>query len=236
MGIYTDLAAGTVATGALAPGLDRASRHQLLSKAYQHDPDPSGAYAAASAVIDIATHTGTVVGGTYTLSVSIPRLGVSFTTADIANDATAATIEAALDTASPASVPDGDLAVTEEGSAGLQDGGITITGEDALASTPIFVTIDGTNLTGGDAGEVTQTVFGQTDRKAGQALWELNVVQGTVHNSGVAVNALTKPASLGQTRPRSGLIEDLARVAAWEDGSDSILTAVRSLYPEVKQS
>lgn len=236
MGIYTDLASGTVATGANAPGLDRASRHQLLNKAYTYDPSVGSEYAAQSAEIEIATHTGTVTDGTYTITVSIPRLGVQFTTASIAHDATAAQIETAIDTASPSVVGDGDLAVDEEGSAGLQDGAITITAEDTVANTPVFVTIDGSSLVGGDAGDVTYNAYGQVDRKAAQALWGLGVVEGPLHNSGEPVTGLAKPETSGQTRPRSGLVADLARVAAWEDGSDAILEAVYALYPEARQS
>lgn len=231
MGLYTDLASTNPVPAKPRVGLDRSSGEQLLSKAYQHDSGVRTALAAQSEVTRIATHTGTVTDGTYTLTVEVPTLGVTFTTAALAHDANAAAIEAAIDTASPAAVPNGDLVVTEEGSAGLQDGFIDITAEDAVASMPVLVSIDGTNLVGGGAGAVTRTTPGQGNRKAAQALFDLNVIAGTLWNSGEAPTDLTRPASNGQTRPRYQAIRDLALQAAVEDGKDHIYDAVVALYP-----
>lgn len=231
MGLYTDLAGGAQTGTKPRVGLDRASAHQLLNKAHMHDSDVRSAFAAASAVTQIAALTGTVVSGNYTLTVSIPTLGVEFTTASIAYNAAAATIQTAIDTASPASVPNGDLVVADEGSAGVSDGFITITAEDAVADMPVHITINDVDLSGGGVGEVTLTTAGQGDRKAAQALYDLNVVAGTLWTSGLAVSGLTRPASNGQSRARYQLIRDLAKMAAVEDGTDDIYDAVMALYP-----
>lgn len=232
MGIYTDLASSTQIPSSGRVGLDRSSAGQLLNKAAMGDLGVRAGFGAQSAVTRIAAHTGTPTGGNYTLTVSIPTLGVEFTTASIAYNAAAATIETAIDTASPASVPNGDLAVTEEGSAGLSDGYIDITAEDAVANMPVHITINDVDMAGGSPGEVTLTTAGQGNRKAAQALFDMNVVSGALWTSGLAVSGLTRPASVGQTRPRYQLIRDLAIMAAVEDGSDSIYDAVMALYPK----
>jgi len=114
-------------------------------------------------VQSIAIYVPTVSGGTFTLTISL--LGLSpFTTANIAFDATAATIEAAIDTAAGiAAVP------------GFSAGDIAVTGGD-LVTTPVVLTfsgnsvdgqnhglttIDGALLTGGgSAGAITTTTNG----------------------------------------------------------------------------
>lgn len=229
MGLYTDLASGVQTGPKPNVGLDRSSAQQLLSKAHLHDSGVRPAFAEADAVTRIGAHTFADPDGTYTLTVSIPTLGVLFTTAALAHDANAAAIEAAIDTASPASVPNGDLAVTEGGSAGLEDGFIDITAEDAVAGMPVYITIDG----GGDVfpGAVTLTSAGQADRKGAQALYDLNVIAGTLWASGLSVSGLTKPDTNGQTRARRHLALGLAKIAAVEDGSDAIYDAVVALYP-----
>lgn len=231
MGIYTDLASTNPIPSKPRVGLDRSSGEQLLAKAAKHDPDVKTAYAAASAVTRIPALTGTPTGGNYTLTVVIPTLGVEFTTASIAYNANAATIESAIDTASPAAVPNGDLSVAEEGSAGLSDGYIDITAEDAVASMPVHISIADVDLAGGGVDVPVLTTAGQGNRKAAQALYELNVISGTLWTSGLAVSGLSKPESNGQSRPRYQLIRDLALMAAVEDGTDDIYNAVVALYP-----
>ncbi len=227
MGIYSDLI--TEHIGVDTPALGRVSRHQL--EQVPLDPQVDAAYAAQSEVSRIAQHSGSPSSGNYTLTVEVPRLGIAYTTASIAHNATDATIETALDAASPAGVGDGDIAVTQQNAAGLSDGYCDFTCSGNLASTSVIVTASNVDLNQGDVGAATRTTPGQTNRKAAQALWALRAVAGDLHNSGEPVNTLSRPASVGQSRPRAGLIEDLAQIAASEDGSDSILVAVRSLYP-----
>lgn len=230
MGIYTDLASGDQIPSKPRVGLDRSAGEQLLAKSANIGPTVKTAYAAQDEVTRIAAHTGTPVSGNYTITVEFPTLGITYTTASIAYNATAATIETALDTASPAAVPNGDVVVSEEGAAGLSDGYCDFTCEDAVAEIPCLISIADVDMSGGSPGAVTRTTPGQSDRKAAMALFELNVISGSLWNSGEQPS-LTKPASSGQSRPRFQLIHDLAVEAAVEDGKNYIYDAVMALYP-----
>ena len=78
-------------------------------------------------------------------------------------------------------------------------------------------------------GVITQTTYGQTDRNAAQALFELGVVKGSLWNSG-DTPSLTVPTDLLVKRPRMGLLTDLAVQATMEDGNDAIYDALKALY------
>ena len=243
MGLFTDLAENTdhckaasprEATRPIGSGLIREDKIRYEKGAGESD----ARYSATDGVWSIATHVATVSGGTYTLTVTLPTLGgrpgVTFTTAGIAWNATAATIEAAIDTASPATVPNGDVAVTEAGTAGLSDGACGFTFEDAVGSLSCEISINGASLTGGGtAGAVTQSQYtGQPLRRACQALYDLNLVAGTVHNCGDDPT-WTKPACNGTAKPNCMVIKALARECTDEDGADYAYAEVLRLYPEI---
>ena len=226
MGIFNDLATGSVGITPAKPrvGLDRSSAEQLLSRAARHDPGVAAAYAAADEVQTIPEQTDAATGDTYTLTINIPKLAVgTFTTAGIAFDATAATIKGAIDTAATsASVTgwtNGDISVAEAGSAGVSDGTVTLTFDgSSVTEQPAEATVlVSTGFT--STGDAARTTGGQVDRKATQALYELNVVTGTLQNSG-DTPAWTRPEGVGQSRARAGLIKDLAFQTIQEDGSD----------------
>ena len=92
-------------------------------------------------------------GGTYTLAFK-DNVNAVITTAGIAYNATAATIEGAIDTAfTAASYPswtNGDISVTESGSAGISDGTVTLTFDGTSVDDTNWETtvIDGASLTG----------------------------------------------------------------------------------------
>jgi hypothetical protein len=197
-------------------------------------------FRAQNSVTSIAQHVATVSGGTYTLTVTIPSIdgkgtAVTYTTAGIAYNATAATMEAALDTASPATVTDGHLVVAEAGAAGLSDGACTFTASGAdIAAMPVFVTIDGASLTGGGtAGAVTQSTYGQASQVSKKALFDMNVVSGTRNEVGSAPSDWVKPASNGQSRPRAAMIKKLALDCTDVDGDSLVWDAVLALYPHI---
>jgi hypothetical protein len=201
------------------------------------------AFAAKDAVISIAQHVATVSGGTFTLTFTAPSIdGVgnseTFTTAAIAYNATAATIETAIDVAATsASITgwtNGDITVAEAGSAGLSDGACTFTCDgNSLDDMQVTASIDGSSLTGGGtAGAVTYTTYGQAAQVSKQALYDMNVVSGTQNDVGVAPS-WTKPASNGQSRPRLALIKKLALDCALVDGSSEVYTEVLRLYPAI---
>lgn len=237
MGIYTDLATGSSTIKPEAPrvGLDKASAHQLLNKAAIFDPTIGSDYAAADETSRIDQLTGTPTAGTYTLTFTMPTTDETFTTAGIAYNAAASVIETAIDTAATtAAITDwtnGDISVSEENTFGLSDGYCDFLCENAVGEMPVIITIDTSSVTGiGGAQTITRSTPGQGDRNAAQALFEMNVVEGTLHNSGEAPTDWVKPTSPTTKKPRAGLIKDLAWQATIEDGTDDAYDAVAALY------
>jgi len=235
MGVYTDLASTNPIPSAPRVGLDRSSAQQLLNQAVIYDPDVRTAFAARDEIAVIPEQTDAGVADTYTLTINFygALKGTAITTAAIAFDAVDTAIESAIDTAA-AAIPGfvaGDIAVTMAGAAGLDDGTVTLTfSGDSVDETPAVVTLTPTGFTA--TGPITRTE-GRTNRKALQALYDLNVISGTVVESPNAPTDWIRPASVGQTRPRFQLIRDLALQATIEDGTDYIYNAVVALYPLV---
>lgn len=235
MGFYTDLTTNSAAIGTSAPraGIDRASASQLLQKAAQHDPDVPASLASRDEVTVIPEQTSAGVADTYTLTFTFPNLSqADITTGSIAYDAVDTVIEAAIDTAFAAfpSWTNADISVAMSGAAGLDDGTVTLTFDGvSVASTPSIVSMTPTGWT--QDGVITRT-GGQGDRKALAALLALNVLSGTVHDIGGTVS-FTRPDSVGQSRPRTGLIYDLAIVTVVEEGSDDVFNTLAPLYPQI---
>lgn len=236
MGYLQTLAAGSDHITPAAPrsGLDRASAASLLSIGeIAGNQDAATAYVAADEISTVDQLTGTPSGGTYTVTVNFTALGISYTTAVIAYTAAAATIETALDTASPATIADGDVAVTDSGSAGLSDGTATFTCSTTAGSTPCLISVDNTSVTGiGAAQTTTRGTPGQSERRAAQSLFDMNIVSGSLHNSG-EVPTWTKPDVSGRARPGTGVIWDLALQTITEDGTEDAYDAIVALYPQV---
>lgn len=238
MGIYTDLASSTQFGPKPRVGLDRSSAEQLLGKAQFIDPTVRPEYAAADNVVVYAEQTDSAATDTYTLTVEFfgALKGLSFTTAAIAYNAVASAIESAIDTAATGVVPgwtNGDISVAMGGAAGLDDGTITLTFDGtSVTETPATVTLTPTGFTLVGSANGTRT-GGQGDRKALMALFELNVVSGTVHAAGDEPTDWVRPASTGQSRPRYDLIRGLAVLASQEDGTDHVFNKVKALYPGI---
>lgn len=240
MGVYVNLATGSQSITKAKPrvGLDRASAEVLLAKAAVLDPTIRTAYAAKDEVQTILEQTDAGAGDTYTLTIVLPRLAVgTFTTAGIAYDAVAATIETAIDVAATAAgVTDwtnADISVTMAGAAGVDDGTVTLTFDGAsVTEQPVDAAVlTATGFT--KTGVVARTTGGQVDREATQVMFDLGIVTGSLQKSG-ETPTWTKPTALLK-RPRSGLIRDLAVQAVYEDGDDAALDAVIALYPRVAE-
>ena len=235
MGVFTNLATLSQSIKAAKPrvGLDRSSAEQLLNKAAILDPTIRTAYAAADEVQTIPHQSSSGAGDTYTLTVVLPKLASgTFTTAGIAYDATAATIETAIDVAATAAAvtswTNGDITVAEAGSAGVSDGAVTLTFDGAsVTEQPVDVVVLTATGWTKDGTEV-RTTGGQVDREATQALYDMGVVAGSLQKSG-DTPTWTKPTALLK-RPRYGLIQDLAVQAVYEDGDDAAYDAVAALY------
>ena len=163
---------------------------QRVLKAYvdnlidiQGDPDYKARDAATNEVQSIAQHVPTVSGGTFDLTVTLFN-GETFTTAVIAFDANAATIETAVDVAATGVIT------------GWTNGDISVSGGD-LNTAPVVLTFDGTSVAsqkhfltvidgalltgGGSAGAITVTTDGQPNRPA---LATLDLI-GMIDNSQV---------------------------------------------------
>lgn len=236
MGIYTNLATGSQSIGPAAKprvGLDRSSAEQLLNRAAILDPAIATAYAAADEVQTILEQTDAGVGDTYTLTISIPKIGIVFTTAGIAYDAVDTVIESAIDTAATAITwtawTNADISVSMAGAAGVDDGTVTLTFDGtSVTETPVDVTVlTATGFT--KTGVVARTTGGQVDREATQALIGLGIVSGSLQKSG-DTPTWTKPTTKLLKEPRISLIQDLAFQAVYEDGSDEAYEAVAALY------
>lgn len=137
--------------------------------AVQGDPAYKTRDAAADEVQSIAQHVPTVSGGTFALTVTLFN-GETFTTAVIAYDAIAGTIETAIDVAATAASitgwTNGDISVS---GGDLNSAAVVLTFDGtSVASQKHFLTvIDGALLTGGgSAGAISVTTDGQPNRPA----------------------------------------------------------------------
>lgn len=238
MGIYTDLAnGGLAAVTASKPrvGHPRSAAEQLLSKSLDIDPNIGSTYAGADEVSVIPEQTDSGAADTYTITVNLTALGVSFTTAAIAYNAVNTVIETAIDVAATAATfptwTNADISVSMAGAAGISDGTVTLTFDGAsVNNTPALVSITPTGFT--EVGSTSRTTAGQGDRKATEALYDLNVVEGTLQGSG-DVPSWTKPATNGATKPRTKLIKALALQTIVEDGTEDAYDALVALYPQI---
>jgi len=212
--------------------LDRRAYRELQGIQAEYDPALPAALQAADEVQSIAIYEGEVSGGTFTLEFVLAS-GETFTTAAIAYNADAATIETAIDTAATA--------------AGISDwtnGDITVAG-GALTTHPVTLTFDGASVTeanhglvvidgsalegGGSAGVVSVTTEGQADRLGYGVLVQLGVVFGTVPAEGVVPSTLVRGASIGERRLSPDTVRAIALEIAIAEENDAIYTALVAL-------
>jgi len=192
----------------------------------------------ANEVSVIAAFGGTATGGNFTISVDLPTRGISYTTASIAHDAADSVIETALDSASPATVPDGDIAVV--GSAtNFTDGTMTFTanGSANVSAMPALITITDVDLSGTDptVGAVTRSTPGRKNRNGHQAISDLNIALGCTHNAGEAAVLTTAVANYVGWPDRAPLdvIKWLGDVITKEEGNNYTKLQLETLYPEL---
>jgi hypothetical protein len=109
------------------------------------------AFLGTNEVQSIAPYQGTVNGGTFTLTINLAS-GKTFTTAALAYNASAGTIQAAVDSAAIANVPtyvSGDIAVSGTGLTSGTGVKFTFSGKSVKWTNQPMLTVDGSNLTGG---------------------------------------------------------------------------------------
>jgi len=229
-----------VATGQLGPTSEpRVAQKRLTDHwldGFTIDPAVNTDYTTAvDEVQTIAQQLAAGAGDTFTLTFDIPRVsGGKFTTAAIAYDATAATIETAIDVAATAAAlfgwTNGDITVADSGTKGVSDGTVTLTFDGAsVTENPVVLgVLTATGFT--KTGVLARTAKGQTNRYAGQLINDLGIASVTYYYSGEAVT-LTRPRL--KKSPRLALVIDLARQAAADDGNNLIWDALRAVYPQM---
>jgi hypothetical protein len=189
--------------------------------------------AAANEVQSIAQYGGTVTSGTFALTITLLG-GQTFTTAGIAYNAIAATIQTAIDVAATAAAIPGWV----NGSIVVAGGPLT-TGAATLTFSGVVVsnrnhplaTINGASLVGGTAGAISTTTDGQSDRLGWACLQRFSIVGGTIPAQGSDPTGVTAGYKAGQF-PFSlsdDAVKDLIREAAVEDNNVNITTTLNSL-------
>lgn len=232
MTIYADFLANTKSMDITAPIVadDRKIKEWLEAQVARGDVAYLAAYDAKNEVQGQAIHTGTPTAGTFTLTITL-RSGQQFTTAGIAYNANAATIEGAIDTAATsASVP------------GWTNGDIAVTG-GPLTTTPTVYTFSGTSvagqnhgltvatgpLTGGDVGAVTTTTDGQTKRTSWAILAAVGAITAGMPLQGVSVTKFDLTAGdrdSNSEMPSAAVLRKLAEEAGIEDLNQTVVTAI----------
>jgi len=151
---------GTVSGGTFALGLTLADGTYIKTAGIAYNAAAATiesaidtAVAAVDEVQTIPQFTATVSGGTFTLTIKLPGVA-PITTAAIAYNANAATIEAAIDTAVTAAGTvtgwtNGDISVAVGTDLTAGDGTLTYDGASVDDQAVGLATIDGTLLTGG---------------------------------------------------------------------------------------
>lgn len=227
---------GTFPVTKVGRAVSRAYQQIAQDEAFQA-VNLTAANTAADEITVAAQHGAGTNGGNYSITVSIPTWGTTYTTANIAWNATAGDIETALDAASPATVTNGDINVAESGVVALGDGNATFTCSGTVASLAVLITTANVALSGGAAtvGAVTRSTAGRPDRNAMQALIEKNVIDGTVPDCGEANADWALPTTSGDyigwwRRARLETINFLADQMYLEDGNATNREAVKDLY------
>jgi hypothetical protein len=240
MGIYTDLLTDTVAWDSgghddISVATDRVITQQVerLLASQGDIAYPSG-YAETDEVQSIGTYNGSVTGGNFTLTISPGLGGASHTTANIAYNANASTIESAIDTVATGNV------------AGWTNGDISVTGGD-LTTSPVVLTYDGASVDatnhdavvindvdlsgGGTVGDVSTTTNGQTDRPSMAVLNSIGLVTSPPPAQGT-ITGLTASLVRGANplTPGAQALQALAMQAAIEDGSQALYIALMEAW------
>lgn len=179
MGMYSDFLnnATTLDINTPIDAADKSAYNELKRQYQRADrPYPSNV-ATRNEVQSLSANDHT--GGTFTLAFTLES-GETFTTAGIAYNANAATIEGAIDTAATAaSIADwtnGDISVSG-GAANANPVVFTFDGDSVAGTNPALIVNDGTSLTGGaDDGTVTVTAKGQPNRTGLAVLIDLGIV------------------------------------------------------------
>jgi hypothetical protein len=236
MGIYADFLTRTTVVDKTEPqvAMDRIAYNELVRLRDQFDPEVPAAFEARDEAQSIAQYTDTVTGGNFTLTITDPD-GVKITTANIAHDANAATVESAIDTACNGTIDgwsDGDISVSggdlTSAAVTLQFSGNSVTQQNFGLTTINDVDLEGA----GEPGEVTATKKGQQKRYAWAVMHNLGLY-GTPPNQGEALSSLATLATAPGDNPRwpsASLRRAIAWQAAIDDGNPTLRAQLERLF------
>jgi hypothetical protein len=228
MSVLADLlnSGDTFNTGPFRQAADRVTHQHLKNILTQYgDFDYPPGYDAVDEVQSVAAFVGEPEEGTFTLEFAL-KGGETFITTDIAYDADAETIQAAIDDAADGVVTGysaGDIVVA---GGPLTEEAITLTysGASVAAKRHSLVQIEVTELTGGAAGDATTVVSGQTKRAAWAVLKALGIITSAPPTQGDDVVSVTVGTGRGELP--YGLCNDdlrtLVEEAAYDDGNDTV--------------
>lgn len=184
---------------------------------------PTGLDTATNEVQTIAAMGGAPDGGTYTLTFTLQD-GTTFTTAAIAYNANAATIQTAISVAAAPKVPGwatGHIAVTG-GPLSTTLGTFTYSGASVASKNHGQMSIDGTLITNGTAGAADTTAIGKPIRRALAALYVLGVLSGTPPAHG----STTVTTGVARGRLPQDLDEETVCMLAAEAEKESAVTGL----------
>ena len=97
--IATLLAASQYMTSGTVKGPIRHAYDELVALQGESDPTLASPYVLATHITTIPAHTDTISSGNFTITMNFPKYGVAVTTGNVAWNASAATIQTAIDSA-----------------------------------------------------------------------------------------------------------------------------------------
>jgi len=222
MGLYSDILASALAIDVELPteANHRTARIELNQYEAQLDLDIPAAYAEGNEVQELSATASTM--GNFTITVTLAN-GETFTTGNIAFDASAATVETAI-----------DVAATAEPITGWTNGDIAVTGGPADTA-PLVFTFDGDSVAGANheesvavdvdldeaVGVFSTTTDGGPDRPALAALSALGCIAGTPPSFGdEGIGSLVAGDANRPNRPSQSLVGLLLREASVQEDKD----------------
>jgi hypothetical protein len=237
MGVYSDYLAHTGVVDVTGDKVanQRSAYSELAGHAGDFDPACPSFLEAKDAVKVVNKFVATVSGGNFTLTIT-DFAGTTYTTASILYNASAATIEAAIDTACNGSLPsfvDEDISVALAGD--LTANAMTVTFDgDSVTGENMDISIADVDLSGGGGiNTVATTTYGQDKRYAWAIMWAHGMITSVpVQGAAMAVGAGldVTPASTTAHWPRAALRKMLALEASIDDANVTLKGQLETLF------
>jgi hypothetical protein len=242
MGVYTDLltSAASWHSGTNGSGVSEMTRRDAVItdeiKAYkvlQSDPAAGIAFNVRDEVQSISTFNGAASSGNFTLTIDLAGES-AFTTGNIVWNASAATIETAIDVAATeAAVTDwvnGDISVALTTNLNDANASVTFDGNSVDETRHSLIVMNDVDLDA-NVSTVSVTVYGQTNRTVWAVIDRMGLLTGGPPPTGEAtgLTATTDPL-LNIRYPSYQTLQALAIQAAIEDGNDDIYQDLMDLF------